>query len=160
MTVIVRISTVVSETSVNHYETLICIETQLTVIVRISTVVSETSVNHYETLLCIETQLTVIVHISTVVSETSVNHYETLICISIGVECLHFQNVANTTLHFEHRDGHEKSRNNHGIGTRILLQLQGLRDWSLIMGRGATKREGGGGIFFSHAEGGAQKVLG
>ena len=64
-----------------------------------------------------ETQLTVIVRISTVVSETSVNHYETLICISIGVESQDFQNVANTTLHFEHRDGHEKSRNNHGIGT-------------------------------------------
>ena len=48
----------------------------------------------------------------------------------------------------------------------------GIRDWSLITGRGgATKREGGGhvkfypyekggGKSFSHAEGGAQKVLG
>ena len=45
-----------------------------------------------------------------------------------------------------------------------------FRDWSLIAGRGATKREGGhvkfypmkrgGGKSFSHAEGGAQKVLG
>ena len=47
-----------------------------------------------------------------------------------------------------------------------------IRDWSLITGRGATKREGGGarevlplrkgggGKSFSHAEGGAQKVLG
>ena len=49
-----------------------------------------------------------------------------------------------------------------------------IRDWSLITGRGgATKREGGGGHMkfypcekgggrkkFSHAEGGAQKVLG
>ena len=48
-----------------------------------------------------------------------------------------------------------------------------VRDWSLIMGRGgAIKREGGGhvkfylyengggGKSFSHAEGGAQKVLG
>ena len=36
-----------------------------------------------------------------------------------------------------------------------------LRDWSLITGRGATKREGGGAReVFCHAEGGAQKVLG
>ena len=47
-----------------------------------------------------------------------------------------------------------------------------VRDWSLITGRGgATKREGGacevlplrkggGGKSFSHAEGGAEKVLG
>ena len=45
-----------------------------------------------------------------------------------------------------------------------------IRDWSLIMGRGATKRERGGGHVkfypykkgggksFSHAEGGAQQV--
>ena len=48
-----------------------------------------------------------------------------------------------------------------------------VRDWSLIMGRGATKQQGGGGACevlplrkgggvkgFSHAEGGTQKVLG
>ena len=47
-----------------------------------------------------------------------------------------------------------------------------VRDWSLIMGRGATKREagymkfypynkgGGSGKSYSHAEGGAQQVLG
>ena len=45
------------------------------------------------------------------------------------------------------------------------------RDWSLFMGGGGTKREGGGhvkcypyekggGKSFSHAEGGAQQVLG
>ena len=47
-----------------------------------------------------------------------------------------------------------------------------IRDWSLITGRGGYKtggggarevlplRKGGGGKSFSHAEGGAQKVLG
>ena len=56
----------------------------------------------------------------------------------------------------------------------IYLMAQGaLRDWSLITGRGGYKTEGGhvkfypyerrgggGGKSFSHAEGGAQQVLG
>ena len=59
-----------------------------------------------------------------------------------------------------------------GAPTSVLSQKACIRDWSLITGREATKREGGGvhvkfypyekggGKSFSHAKGGAQKVLG
>ena len=43
--------------------------------------------------------------------------------------------------------------------TYLFFQMHRYRDWSLITGRGATKREGGHAKFYPYEKGGAEKVL-